>query len=179
VTIDGDWIDELDLLTTCTRHSELQVIIALSLISTLQKSLHTKSFPACSVSNSPSLATPSNSRVSSASRAHVVTVQEYAATKLSLLGSSFYSLGADPTENTAPSSPSINVMDDYPAKARISFPEERVYRAVAQKWQFVYSPIIQQRLCSFVSRSLLSNEPVRHNIILTSIHFLTITSMPS
>jgi hypothetical protein len=35
VTTDGVWIDELDLLTTCTRQSELQVITALSLISTL------------------------------------------------------------------------------------------------------------------------------------------------
>jgi hypothetical protein len=42
VTIDGVSIGELDLLTICTRHSELQVIRALSLISTLYKSLHTK-----------------------------------------------------------------------------------------------------------------------------------------
>jgi hypothetical protein len=29
VTIDGVWIGELDLLATCTHHSELQVITAL------------------------------------------------------------------------------------------------------------------------------------------------------
>jgi hypothetical protein len=44
VTIDGVWIAELDLLTACTHHSELQAITALSLISTLYKSLHVKSF---------------------------------------------------------------------------------------------------------------------------------------
>jgi hypothetical protein len=44
VTIDGVWISELDLLTTCTHHSELQVITALSLISTFFKSLHAKFF---------------------------------------------------------------------------------------------------------------------------------------
>jgi hypothetical protein len=45
VTIAGVWIGELDLLASCTHHSELQVITALSLISTLYKSLHAKSFP--------------------------------------------------------------------------------------------------------------------------------------
>jgi hypothetical protein len=67
VTIDRVWIGELDLLTTYTHHSELQVITALSLISTLYTSLYAKSFPACSVSNSHSLATTSNSGHSSAS----------------------------------------------------------------------------------------------------------------
>jgi hypothetical protein len=43
VTIEGVWIGELDLLTTRTHHSELQVITAPSLISTLYKSLHPKS----------------------------------------------------------------------------------------------------------------------------------------
>jgi hypothetical protein len=45
MTREGVWIGELDLLTTCIHHSELQVIIALSLISTLYKSLHAKFFP--------------------------------------------------------------------------------------------------------------------------------------
>jgi hypothetical protein len=46
VTIDEIWISELDLLTICTHHLELQVITALSLTSTLYKSLDTnKSFP--------------------------------------------------------------------------------------------------------------------------------------
>jgi hypothetical protein len=43
VTVDGVWIGELDLLTTYTHHSELQVITGPLLISTLYKSLHTKS----------------------------------------------------------------------------------------------------------------------------------------
>jgi hypothetical protein len=37
------------------------------------------------------------------------------------------------------------------------FPQEHVYRAVAQKRLIFYSPIAQQRLYSFVSRSLPSN----------------------
>jgi hypothetical protein len=45
VTIDGVWIGELDLLTTYTHHSELQVITTLLLISTLYKPLHAKTFP--------------------------------------------------------------------------------------------------------------------------------------
>jgi hypothetical protein len=47
--IDGVLIGELDLLTTCTHRSELQVITALSLISTFYKSLHAKSLssPLC------------------------------------------------------------------------------------------------------------------------------------
>jgi hypothetical protein len=71
VTIDGVWIDELDSLTTYTHHSGLQVITALSLMSTLYKSLHAKFFPACCVSNNRSLATDSNSGDSSASRLQV------------------------------------------------------------------------------------------------------------
>jgi hypothetical protein len=39
VAIDGVCIDELDLLTTCTHHLELQVITLLSLNSILYKSL--------------------------------------------------------------------------------------------------------------------------------------------
>jgi hypothetical protein len=69
------WIS--DLLTTCTHHSELHVITALSPISTLHKSpQHPLSlFPACYVFNSRSLATASNSGDFSASRAHIVTVR--------------------------------------------------------------------------------------------------------
>jgi hypothetical protein len=75
VAIDGVWIGELDLLTTCTHHSELQVITTLSLISTIYYSLHAKSSPAFSVSNRSFLATASNIADSSASRAHVVIVR--------------------------------------------------------------------------------------------------------
>jgi hypothetical protein len=45
VYIDGIWIDELDLLTTCTLHSELYVITTLSLIYNLQSTVtHTLGF---------------------------------------------------------------------------------------------------------------------------------------
>jgi hypothetical protein len=71
-----DWI--FDLLTTCTHYSELQVIIAPSLISTLYKSSqHSLSFffPACYFFSSRPLATASNSGDHSASCAHVITVR--------------------------------------------------------------------------------------------------------
>jgi hypothetical protein len=70
-----DWW--MDLLTTCTCHSELQVITAPLLISTIHRSpQHPWSlFPACCVFNSCSLATASSSGDSSASHAHVITVQ--------------------------------------------------------------------------------------------------------
>jgi hypothetical protein len=59
----------MDLLTSCTHHSELQVIAALSLISTLFQITiaHADSSPACSVSNSRFLVTDVNSGDSSSS----------------------------------------------------------------------------------------------------------------
>jgi hypothetical protein len=87
VTIDGVWISEY-LLTTYTHHSELQVITALSLISTLYKSLreHAKPFPACSVFKGHSLATASSSGRSSASRSQILSSEPKSA--LNLLGQS-------------------------------------------------------------------------------------------
>jgi hypothetical protein len=66
-----DWW--MDLLTTYTNHSELQVIAALSLISKIHKSpQHPLSlFPPCSAFISRSLATASNRENSSASRAQI------------------------------------------------------------------------------------------------------------
>jgi hypothetical protein len=55
-----------------THDSELQAITAISLISTIHKSLHAKSFPAHSVFNSSFLVTDVNSGDSSASRAQVL-----------------------------------------------------------------------------------------------------------
>jgi hypothetical protein len=75
VAIDGVWIGEWILLTTYTHHSELQAITALSLIPALYRSLHAKSSLACSVSNSRSLTTASNSGDPSASRAQVLSSQ--------------------------------------------------------------------------------------------------------
>jgi hypothetical protein len=104
---------------------------------------------ACCASNSRSLATTSNSGDSSASRAHVVTVRRMSRSWIHSAGVGFslYSLGADPTENTASSSFSI-VIDSCLAIGRILFPRERVYRAIVQKRPFIYSPIAQQRLHS-------------------------------
>jgi hypothetical protein len=64
----------MGLLTTSAHHSEL-LIIALSLISTLYKSLHPKFSPAYSVSSSLSLTTASNSGYSSASLAQLLLSQ--------------------------------------------------------------------------------------------------------
>jgi hypothetical protein len=68
-----DWW--MDLLTTCTHDSELQVITLLSLITTLYKSpQHTlRPFPGYCPFMSRSLATASNSGDSSASRALVLS----------------------------------------------------------------------------------------------------------
>jgi hypothetical protein len=71
VTIDGVWIDELYLLTTYTRSSELQEIAALSLSPHFTNQYTLSLFPACCVSSNLSLATASNSGVSSASHAHI------------------------------------------------------------------------------------------------------------
>jgi hypothetical protein len=67
----------IDLLTIYIHHSELHVITAPLLISTIYRSSqHPLSlFPVCFVFNSRSLATVSNSGDTSASRAHVVTVR--------------------------------------------------------------------------------------------------------
>jgi hypothetical protein len=65
----------MDLVTAYTHHLALQVITALSLVSTLYKSLHAKSAPACSFYKSLSLATASNSGNSSVLHAQVLFPQ--------------------------------------------------------------------------------------------------------
>jgi hypothetical protein len=76
-----DWI--LDLLTTYTHHSELQVITALLLISMSQiTTAHAKSFPACCVFTDYSLAVALNSGDSSAFHAYIVTVWRYPTSEL-------------------------------------------------------------------------------------------------
>jgi hypothetical protein len=67
-----------DLLIAYTHHLELQVATALSLISTLYKSLeHPLSLsPACFVFISHSLAMASKHGGFSASRTHIITVQK-------------------------------------------------------------------------------------------------------
>jgi hypothetical protein len=65
----------MDLLTTYTHHSELQVITALSLISTIHRSpQHPLSFFQPAVINSHSLSVASKSGDSSASCTHIVTL---------------------------------------------------------------------------------------------------------
>jgi hypothetical protein len=78
---DLDWW--MNLLTTCTHHSELQIFTALSLISTLYQSLHAKSSPACSVFTSRCLVTALNNGDSSASVLTSLLFGEYQTTELS------------------------------------------------------------------------------------------------
>jgi NADH:ubiquinone oxidoreductase subunit K len=83
----------MELLTIYTHHSEVKVITALSLISTLYSSLQHPLilFSACCVFNSRSLAMVANSRDSSSSRAQVLLLlppvqnSAHSTTALSLL----------------------------------------------------------------------------------------------
>jgi hypothetical protein len=113
-----DWC--MGLLTTYIHQSELQLIKPPLLISTVHRlPQHPLSLlPVCCV-NSHSLVTSSNSGDSSASRAHVVTARRisYTWTLSARLGSLLYSLGADPTENTASISFSIVVMGGLPSES--------------------------------------------------------------
>jgi hypothetical protein len=77
----SDW--RMDLLTTYTHHSELQVITALSLISILCQTLHAKSSPACSVFTSRFMVTALNSGDSSASVLTSLPSGEYSTAELS------------------------------------------------------------------------------------------------
>jgi hypothetical protein len=69
-----------------------------------------------------------------------VTMEVFDPASRRSLGSSLYNLGEDQTENTVSNSYSI-VMGGCLAIARISYLRERVYRTVAHKWPFIYSPI--------------------------------------
>jgi hypothetical protein len=111
----------MHLSTTYIHNLELQAITALTLISTLYKSLHVKYFLDCCVSNSHYLATASKTGDSSASCVQVVTVWRisYNCTHSACLASSLCSLGADPPENTTSNSFSIVVTGGCLAIARI------------------------------------------------------------
>jgi hypothetical protein len=125
VTLDGVWIGD-SIYWLLVYPSELQVITVLSLISTLYKSLNSKSPRIYSDFNSSFLVTASNSGESLASRAQFFpsrfqyrTAAQLITSELDCrfsaelhsadLGSSLYSLGADPTENTASNSSSFVV----------------------------------------------------------------------
>jgi hypothetical protein len=147
VATDGVWIRELDLLVN------------------YRWSLHFTNHYRLSFSQPVVVPTASNSGHSSVSRTHVVTVQRISRnwTESAGQGSSLYSLGAGPTENTVSNSQSIAVMGVCLTIGRIPFPRERVYGAVAQKRPFVYSPIAYQRLYSLLVPSLPSNGSIGHN----------------
>jgi hypothetical protein len=123
VTTDGVRIGELDLLTTYTHHSHLQVITALSLISTLTNHYTLSLFPACLQQSFPSngflqwwfFSFPCSCRYCPANIPQLNSLRQPEV------------LGADPTENTVSNSFSI-VMGGCLAIARISFPRECVYR---------------------------------------------------
>jgi hypothetical protein len=107
VTVDGVWIGEwiywpLTHMNRTTTNYRTGANLHSLQITTCQV------FSAFCVSSSRSLATTSNSRDSSASRAHVVTVRRISRnwTHSAGLGPSLYNLGVTLTENTS-SSPSI------------------------------------------------------------------------
>jgi hypothetical protein len=115
----------MDFLTTCTHDSEVQVITAPPLISMIHKAPQNPQslFPVRWDSNSHWLATAFNSRDSSVSRAHVVTVRRISSNWIysTGLGSRLYSIGTDPTENIESNSSSIVVMNGCLAIAWKSF----------------------------------------------------------
>jgi hypothetical protein len=96
------------------------------------------------VSNSRCLVTDLHNEESPASVLTSLLSGENPATELHSagLGSSLYSLGADPTENTDLNSPSIVVMDGCPAIARISL---TCSRAVIKQRLFLLAIAEQQR----------------------------------
>jgi hypothetical protein len=117
-------INETDLLTTCVHHSELQLVTALSLTSTIHRSpQHLLSlFPACCLQQPfPSngfwqwrYSFPGSRRYCPANipklNSHSSTTTFHSTELHSAgLGSSLYSLGVDPTENTSSNNPSIVV----------------------------------------------------------------------
>jgi hypothetical protein len=124
VAIDGIWVG----YWIYWHNSELQVITVLSLISTLYKSLHTRCSPACSVSNSHSVAVASNNGDSSAFCSQVAQlpvrnqlswtiVSSLSASHAELTWNAGYSFGADPPEKTTPNrwllSDSLEIIDMF------------------------------------------------------------------
>jgi hypothetical protein len=83
VTTDGGLEWWLDWLTTCTQRSEIQVITAPPLISTLYNSVHAKPSPLYSVFTSRCLVTALNNRDSSPSVFMSLLSGEYSTTELS------------------------------------------------------------------------------------------------
>jgi hypothetical protein len=145
-------------------HSELHVITALSLISTLYRSLSLAQYsPANSVSDCRVLATTSNSGDSSVSRAHVVTDRRISHnwTHSAGLWSSHYSLGADPTENTASNTFYGRLPSDSQdiVSAGMCLPSRCSEMVVCLFAHCIATVVL------IVLRSLPSNGSVRHDIV--------------
>jgi hypothetical protein len=92
------------------------------------------------------------------------------------LGSSLYSLGANPTENTASNSPSIVVMGGSRAIVRISFRRERVYRVFAQKQPFFC--LLHSNGCTRYLIQVLVQQRVYTPQYATGINKVTKTMLP-
>jgi hypothetical protein len=131
-TMDGVLIGEWIVLTTYTHHLELRVITAQSPISTIHKSLHAKSSPACSVSSS---------------RAQVLLSRFQYRTDSQLVAPVlFFITPRRGPRRQHPVSPTACVV-----AAGKCLPSRYIAAAV---------------VLLFVSRSLLSNGPVRHSIVI-------------
>jgi hypothetical protein len=145
-----NWV--LDLLTTCTHHPELHVIIALSLICTLYSSLHhTLIIFQPAVFTSPSLTTASNSGDFSASRTQVISsptlVQTYSSQPQlhsTLNSQSFFQLACVPlyiasgrTQQKTPF-PAITLL-----LLAHSLQRDLVYRTIAWQWTSPLAPLFR------------------------------------
>jgi hypothetical protein len=177
-----------DLLTIYTHHSELQVITALSLISTLYKSPQHPlgPSPARCVFISQSLATASNSGDYSASRAKVILSQPAAHTELNstvnlTIAPSILRLSCRAQLNSLLQTVLLITCQHGPHRKHrfhsksivrcVYVSAGRVFQAVAQKRslyiRLLRSHCIATVIVSFASRSLPSNGSTRHDTNIT------------
>jgi hypothetical protein len=144
---------ELDLLTTFTHHLELQAITALSLTSTLHKSLHAKYFPSLLCLQQ---LFPTNSADFSSFRARAVAANVPQLNLLSRPGVLAIQPRDGPNRKHRLQHFSIVVMGGCLAKARISLTclpattQQRMFLPVivGQQWYDTLHAVIYKKVCS-------------------------------
>jgi hypothetical protein len=154
VTTDEVWIGEW-IYWPLTHDSALQALTTLSLIYTLYKSLHAKSSPACSVFISRCLVTTLNNGDSSSSVLMSLLSGEYPTNELPIMARSLHSLPCRNQLSTdwfAPVVFLITLLHGSSRKHRF------------QKELCCFRGVVTAPFSLFVSRSLLSNGSMRHNI---------------
>jgi hypothetical protein len=180
-----DWI--LDLLTTWTHHSELQLITAPSLISTLSKSQQNplSLFPACYIFNSRPLTTATNSGDPSPSYTHVVALRRiFHNWNLVNCQPNYSAISSQPPLQSSTQVPTLNLTHHFsqlnytqPAwgpcyidsgrtqQKTPPFPLLSVMLCASRFLRGVYTEPLPSNTCSF-SRSLHSNGTTPYNILL-------------